>query len=771
MALVSEAQDSSDANYDIAISFNDTLNVGVPTTHIQDISFHHSVAYEEQPIEPMRAVNTDADLLVYFLTYIFRHPEFNEGQHEAISRAMSGQDTIVLLPTGAGKSVAYQLTSLLMPGVMIVVSPLIALINDQLDNLRKIGIDRVISITSQTRDVTERERAYDAFEQAQFLFCYVAPERFQMDEFRTAIQALKQCTPVSVIAVDEAHCVSEWGHDFRTSYLNIGRISRDTCSAKGFTPPLLALTGTASHAVLRDIQRELNIDDFEAIITPSTFDRKEIEFLVTTAKPDEKFETLKSILQRALPAKFNQNQSTFFTVRGKKTHCGIVFCPHVNWKLGILEFADRIHDELGVDAKVYAGKAPKKIPPSRWEEIKLDSAQGFKNNRYPLLVSTKAFGMGIDKPNIRYTTHISLPHSVEQYYQEAGRAGRDRQPALSVLIYTSLDKKRTDRLLSPETSPEEVAKEVENTKWKDKDDIMHALFFHVGSFQGKKPERDLYRDFISRADSLKERSEFPYRVSKRDDLNQTEKVLHRLCILGVISDYTIKYSRLEFRVCSTGADNTDILTNYLKYVGGYNRARIPNESSKLALHLSEPKEAFMEKAYETLIDFIYDTIERGRRRALREMASLAEDCSVVKDQSSAVREKILSYLQTSFSEEIEDLLEEVGELEKLKKLILGSTEPETGMLIGGIQSPLQAKEIRGQAARYLESYPTHTGILLLRGFSELLCADANAERACENILAGLKYAHEWQLSKQQVYDGISHLLGALANASHEQYSY
>ncbi|MFV2045220.1 MAG: DEAD/DEAH box helicase, partial [Anaerolineales bacterium] len=203
------------------------------------------------------SINPDKDTVEYLLFHIFQKERFWPGQWDAIERALQGEDSILLLPTGGGKTIAFQLASLLRPGPCLVIDPLIALIEDQLDNLKAIGMDRAIGITSQLAP-EERRSALASFAEGQFLFCYVAPERLQMEDFRNSLRAVTAGSPVSLIAIDEAHCVSEWGHDFRTSYLNVGRNAREFCSRDGQVPPLLGLTGTASRSVLKDVQRELD---------------------------------------------------------------------------------------------------------------------------------------------------------------------------------------------------------------------------------------------------------------------------------------------------------------------------------------------------------------------------------------------------------------------------------------------------------------------------------------------------------------------------------
>jgi ATP-dependent DNA helicase RecQ len=251
-----------------------------PAFYISDILFPGEIAAPTQSSYPATVAEPSKDDVRWFLNYLFRKDDFWEGQWETIKRTLQGKDSVVLLPTGSGKSLAFQLAALIRPGPCIAEDPIIALVDDQIDNLSSVGIDRSIGITSQIRSSNEREQVLDAFASGNYLFCYVAPERFQTKPFRERLRALTVMSPVSLIAVDEAHCVSVWGHDFRTSYLNLGRVAREYCSFDGTAPPLVALTGTASKIVLKDVQRDLGITDVDAVITPRSFDRPELRFSI-----------------------------------------------------------------------------------------------------------------------------------------------------------------------------------------------------------------------------------------------------------------------------------------------------------------------------------------------------------------------------------------------------------------------------------------------------------------------------------------------------------
>jgi ATP-dependent DNA helicase RecQ len=718
-----------DANKDqIGIFFSGQASSDMPSFHIQNIYFPFHIAASSFPaspsIEPLEC--PDEESLEYFLQYLFRKSHFWEGQYDGITRTLQGRDSLILLPTGAGKSIIYQLASLLLPGRTIVIDPIISLINDQIDNLTMMGIDRCIGITSQIVEPQKRALAVQLFGQGEYLFAYVSPERFQIVEFRESLRALTVHTPVAVIAVDEAHCVSEWGHDFRTAYLNIGRTSRNYCSSAGHKPPLVALTGTASRSVLKDIQRELQVEDFEAIITPQSFDRSELKFHILTAQSNEKHSRLNGFLGQKLPSLFNISASTFYQTRGKGTCSGIIFCPHIGGRYGVVQIADEINVDLGISTRFYCGTAPKGWDTTRHHRYKRESETKFKKNEVPLLVATSAFGMGIDKANIRYTIHYGIPHSIESFYQEAGRAGRDREDAHCCIIVSNDDPQRSDKLLNPNTTVEEVDQILKTIGRDNDDDITRALFFHVNAFRGTRMERKDIQEVLRHLGDTSRKKEVTLSLpslNKKD----VEKALHRLLLIGVVSDYTIDYSNNEFSVKLSGATKEQIVDAYGAYIESYLHSRRHIEVEKATRLLSLTFEDFISNVIDILLQFIYEVIERGRRHALYDMF-LACTTST-KDED--IRNRILRYLEaTEYSETLDELIaSENAGLSKCRDIF------------GALRSPSEAAEVRGQVSRYLESYPDHPGLLMLRSLSEMLARDTNTDVAKQYFKASLTNAH------------------------------
>jgi ATP-dependent DNA helicase RecQ len=721
----------------IFISFSDKFTTELPTFYVQNIYFPFHITNSSFSATPVIGglERPDEEDLEYFLRYIFRKPNFWEGQYEGITRALQGKDALLLLPTGAGKSLVFQLASLLLPGSTVVIDPIISLMEDQIDNLARIGIDRCIAITSQIENTQDRIRAIQLFGQGEYLFAYVAPERFQTVEFRESLRTLTTHTPIALIVVDEAHCVSEWGHDFRTAYLNIGRTSREYCKSNNYIPPLIALTGTASRAVLKDVQRELQIEDFDAIITPKTFDRKELKFEIIFSNSREKLARLKGYLAQKLPNLFKMSSTTFYQPQGKNTYSGLIFCPHVNGEFGVENVAGEIKKSLGISVSVYSGKEPKKWESRDYLMHKKSVMRKYKWNKIPLLVCTKAFGMGIDKPNIRYTVHFGLPPSIESFYQEAGRAGRDRNTAYCCIIVSNDDAERSRNLLNPNTKVEEIDNVLKKIPWEANDDITRVLYFHTNSFRGIESEKKDVAEILRQIGDVSKRGlitltipekikqSFKYSGQARE---VTEKALHRLLIIGVVSDYTIDYSKEEFSVKLSGAGREEIIEAYGKYVESYLYSRRQNEIYKASRLLYTSFNEFILGMIDLLLHFIYDVIERGRRRALLEMLLACTASSNDKD----FRERILRYLEaTAYFEDLEKVItDRDAGIEKCKDLF------------SSVRSPNEAAELRGQVSRYLESYPDHPSLLMLRSLAEVYSRNRNNDVAKQNFIASISSA-------------------------------
>ena len=683
----------------------------------------------------------DKEALDWFLQRIFRKPSLFPEQYAAIARALSGQDAVVLLPTGAGKSIAFQLTGFVLPGRALVVAPINSLIRDQALVLLGHGVDRVLPMTGGefgTRAL--KDAGYELLRQGDALFTYVAPERFQIQAFRDALRGLILNHPVSLVAIDEAHCVSEWGHNFRPAYLRIGRASREVCRDGDWTPPLMALTGTASRMVLRDLQRELEITDYEALITPETFDRKEIDFAVISSDSQEKEARLIAALTQWLPNQFGRQPSDFHAAHGSHSYCGLIFCSFVGGQFGIMA-VQRALTLRGLPTEVYAGKAPKNWV-GDWDAHKREVEIAFKRNDVLRIACTNAFGMGIDKPNVRYTVHYGMPPSIESFYQEAGRAGRNRQRALCLLLFSEFDPTRNGWLLSPGNEIDQVSIGHKKVSYAEADDITRALWFQTESFKGLSADRESVREVQKAIGPLGSRRKVQVAYRTEDGRTQCEKVVHRLTVLGVVEDYIIDYAARAMHLTISGSPPESLLERYVAYVQGYQTARANKErqQARAILGTGVSYDDFVAALLDLYLQFVYDVIEKGRRRALNEMLEAARRGVTAPD---ALRARILAYLEaTQFSESLE--------------AILNGERAGMGLVfdaIAGVQSPREAAELRGQVGRYLATYPDQPALLFLRALTECLCLDGDDETARSNFAAWLSNGtSRYDLQPQELID-------------------
>ncbi len=351
------------------------------------------------------------------LTRYFGYDSFRPGQQGIVEALLAGRDVLGVMPTGAGKSVCYQIPAALSPGATLVISPLISLMRDQVDALNDLGMPAAFINTTQTPD--EQAMVFAQAAAGQIKLLYVAPERLETGRFRDFAAR----TPISLIAVDEAHCVSQWGQDFRSSYLGIG----DFIAGLPQRPPVGAFTATATERVRRDIVGLLGLRN--PAVTVTGFDRPNLYFDVVK---------LETKYKAAWVARY---------VADHPDESGIVYCATRKTTEAL---ADTLN-QMGHPAVAYHGG----MSPDAREVAQRD----FITDKVPVVVATNAFGMGIDKSNVRYVIHHNLPESIEAYYQEAGRAGRDGEPSRCTLLWNESDIVTRRRLLDNDYENERLTPE------------------------------------------------------------------------------------------------------------------------------------------------------------------------------------------------------------------------------------------------------------------------------------------------------------------------
>ncbi len=329
------------------------------------------------------------------LKQVFGHEEFREGQEGLIDELLNGYDVLGVMPTGAGKSICYQIPALLMDGITLVISPLISLMKDQVMALKASGVAAAYINSSLTPG--QQAEAIRRAGNGAYKVIYVAPERLEMTSFIWFAQHAN----ISLLAVDEAHCVSQWGHDFRPSYLRIAEFV-DKLPKR---PPVAAFTATATKQVRADIIQLLRLREPYCLTTG--FNRPNLRF--SSLKPTDKFNMLLSFL-----ADFDDE-------------CGIVYC---NTRKTVEDVTLRLLEEGYNATRYHAGLG---------DAERRNNQDAFQYDRAKIMVATNAFGMGIDKSNVRFVVHYNMPRNLESYYQEAGRAGRDGEPAECLLLYSGQD--------------------------------------------------------------------------------------------------------------------------------------------------------------------------------------------------------------------------------------------------------------------------------------------------------------------------------------------
>ena len=725
----------------------------------QGLKFSHFESYDYFQISTSNLIkydltfggeNSDEKPLLYLLWNLFLQNysdlsietlKFREGQLPIIANILSRNDTIGLLPTGSGKSVCYQMAAILQPAISFVVCPIKALMYDQKADLDNVYFTRTNHITGDF-DAAEKARIQREFGRGKYFFIFISPERFQIKTFREYFRSVNSNFKIAYAVIDEVHCLSEWGHDFRTSYLNLSATIQRFCSDFNF----LGLTATASLKVLTDLKIEFGIKQ-ENVKTPMVYTREELEFNVIDDQGDKVTEVVN------LLHKIDQNEKVL-ELKGKETKCGIIFTPTVNGRSGCYPLSQRLSNVLNAKVNYYSGSIPRidghEIMKSNEFDLYKNRIQdGFKKNEFSLLTATKAFGMGVNKGNIHYTIHYGIPGSMESLYQEAGRAGRDkpRFKAKKAQCYVLLSKSHDKQILDQVFKPKITLTELQELSKKIKGDVNSNLFlFLVGQDSIKKEFEiisKLYRTYarpkasgiIVRGSSIK---------SKKA---QTEKAIYRLSQLGIVKDWTIESFfgggefEVEFFEFNEKKIKEALIATIRKYEANFNIDSLPKEDKYDAYRkiLNEAPAHYtkVDKMILILLQWTYDNFTDSRRQSLKNIYENCRDLADEPSKKDEFKQRIENYFKIS---EATYVLQHVAENPMdHSKWFEVFCQIEENKLTNSFITERQQESLRDNLSRFLESYMNNTGLDLISGLLRLMLNDFENADGANRLRSSLNY--------------------------------
>lgn len=627
-------------------------------------------------IPPLQAhpVSFERSTLDYFARRYFPVPELKSEQVKLIQKALLNESILGLLPTGFGKSLIFQLYALLIPRTTLVISPLKALIRDQVNNLERAGLNNVEFIISG-ESATKRRTKLQGLKFARYRMLYISPERLQIGEFYDELKAIMHQNPVGALVIDEAHCVSEWGHDFRPAYLQIGRLQQTLAAASGCKVPIIALTATASEPVRKDILRVLGLSQESIVQSPSS-DRPNFSLSVhPVRKPEDKMILLKGLLKEIVPnvldIPFEELIQKHNDKHNDPKYAGIIFSiyadPHGKSTLheGVHYIADNVAKQVVPEAslvRVYASRQPEYCPncnssffinkannsfclscrtyfglrqgkkAKNWDKFLQECQDAFQSDKFPLLVATNGYGMGIDKRNIRFIIHHAFSSSLEAYYQEAGRGGRDGQHSHIALMYIPPDHECKQKYIDKKIEPPCVSKNYRRYHCPYYEgylcDYGHQAIFIRKSYEGVEKDIDSVFKVYEKLKSG-ETLNFSSNSDKKEEI-----YLYRLQQLGIVKEFSKHYTkgfRGEYKVIFDNNWDWQQLANYLKQFlmeTDFDEKKAEDEVEKIYDDVSDSsqdiKNILLKGALKILLERIYERIFRMRYQMLSNQLDYAQ---------------------------------------------------------------------------------------------------------------------------------------------------
>lgn len=671
----------------------------------------------------------DNERLIFLLKNIFKHDEFRDGQLPVIKSALTFEDTIGILPTGTGKSLCYQMAALLQPGISLVTPPIISLMEDQRKGMYNIGINRVVYINS-TVIGAERQKLMDEFEAGKYQLMLISPERTQNETFMKLLQRTEKTFGIAYVVVDEVHCLSEWGHDFRLAYLQLIPVLKKCCN----NACLIGLTATASQAVLDDIKAEFG-NDGRGIKALASMDREELNFKRIQVKtPEERNKFINKII--------DENSGTYTDYNGvEKKSVGIIFCSTVGGKKGkpcVEGIYDMLYHRENFKDKVikYAGSSKMS------NKERKDNQDKFMDKSFDgVMVCTKAFGMGIDKENIKYTIHSSVPQSIESFFQEAGRAGRDEDKTIksNCYILPMLDKKDNkkvvDQIFDINTSIEDRRK----LSGKISGDLNTILYFQN---QSSISFDDLYEIMHDIMYNVFQKNDPLIPFEEDQDLKLKQRAVYRLTLLGVLKGWTIEYTggvtKGNLNVESGTLDSNIVKEHLINYIHKHDREFSLDTNVSVYKKYREMLENDNKKPIKACARILHEWVnENILYSRLQSAYNMYELCSgEVSDEDFRIRvNEFFKYNEESMV--FDAVVKDPFDISKWFNMLYQTRNDSENEVIDKENAVSQLMSL----SRYLESYNNNTGLNYLSGMLRALSSNfenTEGERRLRSSLISIK---------------------------------